>query len=200
VWHQQDGNGERGTSFLPAREIDVSLWRRTYAHKGVTEECRLSGCGAVWVYYKPTVRKNASPPFPVISSTLNTEEIRSSETSGYNKPTRRHIPEDAILHSQRPENFKTYRGVTGHILNLSRPGQGSSVSSGQDTASVREPLRGFEPRLSTHPSCGPVTMLKEVSRKEFGPKLSACLGMQFKASSSKAVPVTDRRGLYGCEM
>jgi hypothetical protein len=40
----------------------------------------------------------------VISSTLMMEAIRSSETSVYNKPTRRHIPEDGILHSQRREN------------------------------------------------------------------------------------------------
>jgi hypothetical protein len=25
------------------------------------EECRLLGCGAVWVYYKPTFRRNVSP-------------------------------------------------------------------------------------------------------------------------------------------
>jgi hypothetical protein len=33
----------------------------------------------------------------VISSTLNMEETRSSETSVYNKPTRRHIPNDGII-------------------------------------------------------------------------------------------------------
>jgi hypothetical protein len=33
----------------------------------------------------------------VISSTLKTKAIRSSETSVYNIPTRRHIPEDGIL-------------------------------------------------------------------------------------------------------
>jgi hypothetical protein len=26
------------------------------------EECRLMGCGTVWVYYKPTFRRNMSPP------------------------------------------------------------------------------------------------------------------------------------------
>jgi hypothetical protein len=26
------------------------------------EECRLLGCGTVWVYYKPTFRRNVSPP------------------------------------------------------------------------------------------------------------------------------------------
>jgi hypothetical protein len=36
------------------------------------------------------------------------EETFSSETSVYNKLTRRHIPEDGILHSHRRENLKSY--------------------------------------------------------------------------------------------
>jgi hypothetical protein len=36
------------------------------------------------------------------------EVTRSSETSVYNKPTRRHIPEDNIPHSHRRENLKSY--------------------------------------------------------------------------------------------
>jgi hypothetical protein len=36
------------------------------------------------------------------------EASRSSETSVYNKPTRRHIPEDGILYSHRRENLKSY--------------------------------------------------------------------------------------------
>jgi hypothetical protein len=36
------------------------------------------------------------------------EATRYSEMSVYNKPTRRHIPEDGILHSHRRENFKSY--------------------------------------------------------------------------------------------
>jgi hypothetical protein len=42
----------------------------------------------------------------VISSILKMEAIRSSETSVYNKPTRRHIPGDGILYSHRRENLK----------------------------------------------------------------------------------------------
>jgi hypothetical protein len=44
----------------------------------------------------------------VISSTLKMEVTRSSETSVYNKPTRRHIAEDAIVPSHRRENLKSY--------------------------------------------------------------------------------------------
>jgi hypothetical protein len=36
------------------------------------------------------------------------EARRSSATSAYNTPTRRHIPEDVLLHNHRPENPKSY--------------------------------------------------------------------------------------------
>jgi hypothetical protein len=32
-----------------------------------------------------------------------------SETSVYNKPTRRHVPADGILHSHRRDNLKSYK-------------------------------------------------------------------------------------------
>jgi hypothetical protein len=41
-------------------------------------------------------------------STLKVEATRSSETSVHTRSTRRHIPEDGILHSHRYENFKSY--------------------------------------------------------------------------------------------
>jgi hypothetical protein len=43
-----------------------------------------------------------------ISSTLKLLSKRSSETSVYNKPSRRHIAEDGILHRHRRDNFKSY--------------------------------------------------------------------------------------------
>jgi hypothetical protein len=42
-------------------------------------------------------------------STLKTEAVRSSEMSGLTISTRRHIPEDGILHSHRRENLKPYK-------------------------------------------------------------------------------------------
>jgi hypothetical protein len=42
-------------------------------------------------------------------STLKMEAIRSSESSVQPRSTRRHIPEDGILHSHCRENLKSYR-------------------------------------------------------------------------------------------
>jgi hypothetical protein len=44
----------------------------------------------------------------VISYALKMEVTCSSETSVYNKLTRRHIPKDGILYSHRCENLKSY--------------------------------------------------------------------------------------------
>jgi hypothetical protein len=46
----------------------------------------------------------------VISSALKMKATRFSETSVYNKHTRRHIPKDGILRSRRRENLKSYVG------------------------------------------------------------------------------------------
>jgi hypothetical protein len=52
--------------------------------------------------------------FGVIPYTLKMEATRSSETSVCNKPTRRHISEDGILHSDRREDLKSYT-VLSHV-------------------------------------------------------------------------------------
>jgi hypothetical protein len=48
--------------------------------------------------------------------TLMKEELSSSETSVLARSTRRNIPEDAILHSDRRENLKSYITLTGWTL------------------------------------------------------------------------------------
>jgi hypothetical protein len=46
-------------------------------------------------------------------STLKMEAILSSETLVHTRCTRRHIPEDGILHSHRRENLRSYMLSSG---------------------------------------------------------------------------------------
>jgi hypothetical protein len=48
--------------------------------------------------------------------TLLKEALRSSETLVLTSATRPNIPEDAILHSHRRENLKSYIALTGWTL------------------------------------------------------------------------------------
>jgi hypothetical protein len=55
-------------------------------------------------------------PTSLSLSTLMMEAKCSSETSVLTRATRRHIPEDDILHSHRHESLKSYIALTGWIL------------------------------------------------------------------------------------
>jgi hypothetical protein len=55
------------------------------------------------------------PSFSILF-TLITEAMHSSETSVLARATRRHVPEDGILHNHRCENLKPYNTLTGWAL------------------------------------------------------------------------------------
>jgi hypothetical protein len=66
-------------------------------------------------YQKPIVTANVLPS-SMILFTLMTEAIRSSKMSVLTRATRRHIPEDGILHSHNHENLKSSIALTGWTL------------------------------------------------------------------------------------
>jgi hypothetical protein len=61
------------------------------------------------------ITSSVVPSSPVLV-TLIKEALISSETSVLTNATRRNIPEDAILHSHRRENLKSYITLTGWTL------------------------------------------------------------------------------------
>jgi hypothetical protein len=58
----------------------------------------------------------ANLPSSPILVTLMMEALSSSEMSVLTTATRRYIPEDAILHSHRRENLKSYLALSGWTL------------------------------------------------------------------------------------
>jgi hypothetical protein len=61
------------------------------------------------------ITANIVPNSPILV-TLMMEALSSSETWVLTRATRRNIPEDAILHSHRRENLKSYTALTGWTL------------------------------------------------------------------------------------
>jgi hypothetical protein len=48
-----------------------------------------------------------------IASFMRVKRVRELRNLGFQRATRRHIPEDSILHSHRREHLKSYIALTG---------------------------------------------------------------------------------------
>jgi hypothetical protein len=89
----------------PCRSCVNRLFRGTYRLHLQGRKIRERGTTVSrWLQTEPPVENTQLADF----STLKMEAIRSSETYVHTRSTRRHIPEDGILHSHRCENLKSY--------------------------------------------------------------------------------------------
>jgi hypothetical protein len=88
------------------------MWRRVILVRANVSEERVAPI-IVFVHSVLQVLVTANVPRSLILFALMMEATRSYETSALSRATRRHIPEDGILHSHRRENHKSGGGGGG---------------------------------------------------------------------------------------
>jgi hypothetical protein len=103
--------------FIWRMESSGMLRRVALVRTDVSEELSAS---IIRVVFLRSVRRllvtaNVIASSPILV-TLMMEALSSSKTSVRTRVTWRNIPEDAILHSPRHENFKSYTALTGWTL------------------------------------------------------------------------------------
>jgi hypothetical protein len=99
-------------------------------------------------------------PSSILVSVMQ-EALSSSETSVLTRVTPRNIPEDAILHSHRCENIKSYTTLLSHRKALQPPGSGKNLVIGRrwlpasretERLAIGRIVTELGPSLSSNPS------------------------------------------------